>query len=84
VRETVEDRASYLFWKWVESARKRSPVPLRKCATPDFLANRAGIQLVMGTRNVAVGAADAVLIDPGPDGDLDHAYVNVYWSADCL
>lgn len=81
-RETLEDRASYLFWKWVEAGRTQTAAPVRKCATPDFVASRANFPLAGGTRNVAVGAADAVLCDPGPDGDVDAAYVRIYWSAE--
>jgi predicted lipid-binding transport protein (Tim44 family)/uncharacterized tellurite resistance protein B-like protein len=80
-REVLEDRASYLFWKWMEAARLRSPLPLRKCATPEFVANAANMHPVMGTQDVAVGAADAILCDPGPEGDRDLVYVKVYWSA---
>ncbi len=80
-RETLEDRASYLFWKWVEAARKQSPVPLRKCASAAFLSQAANFQSVAQAHDVAVGAADCVLCDPGPDGDFDLAYVKIYWSA---
>ncbi len=80
-REVLEDRASYLFWKWMEAARLRSPLPLRKCASPEFVNNAANMHPVMGTQDVAVGAADAVLCDPGPEGDRDLVYVKVYWSA---
>jgi predicted lipid-binding transport protein (Tim44 family)/uncharacterized tellurite resistance protein B-like protein/uncharacterized Zn finger protein (UPF0148 family) len=80
-REVLEDRASYLFWKWMEAARLRSPLPLRKVATPEFVANATNMYPVMNTQDVAVGAADAILCDPGPEGDRDLVYVKVYWSA---
>ncbi|WP_394826443.1 TIM44-like domain-containing protein [Pendulispora albinea] len=80
-REPLEDRASYLFWKWIESARKRSPAPLRKCATPDFIATRANVGPLANVRDVAIGAADCILCDPGPEDDFDHVYVKIYWSA---
>ncbi len=81
-REILEDRASHLFWKWIESARKRSPAPIRKCATADFIQNRAGVAALANVSDVAVGAADCVLCDPGgSDEDFDHVYVKVYWSA---
>ena len=80
-REVLEDRASYLFWKWVESARKRSPVPVRKCATAEFIQTRANVAPLANVSDVAIGAADCILCDPGPENDFDHVYVKVYWSA---
>ena len=81
-REVIEDRASYLFWKWIEAGRKRQLAPIRKCATNAFVTTRSNLDLAGSTHDVAVGAADALLCDPGPDGDWDHAYVRVYWSAE--
>jgi hypothetical protein len=78
--EGLEDRASYLFWKWLEAAKKQNLAPLRKCSTPEFLAQRAS--LPTAARNAAVGGAETILVDPGPDGDFDHVYVKVYWSAE--
>jgi hypothetical protein len=80
-REVLEDRASYLFWKWIEAGRRQSAQPLRKCASPDFIATRAHAEGLANLRDVAVGAAELVLCDPGPDDGLDHAYVKVFWSA---
>ncbi|WP_394832502.1 TIM44-like domain-containing protein [Pendulispora rubella] len=80
-REVLEDRASYLFWKWIESARKRSPVPVRKCATAEFIQMRANVAPLANVSDVAIGAADCILCDPGPENDFDHVYVKVYWSA---
>jgi uncharacterized tellurite resistance protein B-like protein len=77
-RESLEDRASYLFWKWVEAGRARSLAPLRKCAAPDFLAGRAHLEGLDGARDVAVGGADLVLVAAG---DVECAYVKVFWSA---
>jgi hypothetical protein len=41
-RESIEDRASYLFWKWIEAGRLRSVAPLRKGATPREPGRRGG------------------------------------------
>jgi hypothetical protein len=80
-REVLEDRASYLFWKWIESARKRSPQPVRKCATEAFIrGGGGGVGGLAQVSDVAVGAADCFLCDPGPEGDFDHVYVKLYWS----
>src|ERR1019366_1217820 len=40
-REVLEDRASYVFWKWVQAGRANAVTPLRKCALPSLLANDA-------------------------------------------
>jgi hypothetical protein len=87
-RETLEDRASYLFWKWIESGRTRSAAPLRKAATPDLFARGGdGAQVAESARDIAVGGADVVLCDVARTGeaevgkDVDYVYVKVFWSA---
>ncbi len=80
-REVLEERASYLFWKWIEAGRRQSAVPLRKCASPEFLATRAHATGMAELRDVAVGGAEVVLCDPGPDDGLDYVYVKIFWSA---
>ena len=82
-REVLEDRASFLFWKWMQSARMQSLAPLRKCSTAQFAA---GAQQSLGpiaqTRDVAIGGVDVVMCDPGgPDAESDLVYVKIYWSA---
>jgi predicted lipid-binding transport protein (Tim44 family)/uncharacterized tellurite resistance protein B-like protein len=76
-RESLEDRASYLFWKWVEAARTGTAAPLRKSATPEFLAERAHLDALQDSRDMAVGGADLVLLE---GGQIDCAYVKVFWS----
>jgi uncharacterized tellurite resistance protein B-like protein len=82
-QQPLEDRASYLFWKWVQANREGTPAKLRKCSTPDFIASRAQLGGSMTrARDVAVGGADMLTADPAPsDTELDHVYVKVYWSA---
>jgi len=82
-RETLEDRASYLFWKWIESGRKQNAAPLRKAATPDLLARGGdGANVAVSARDIAVGGADVVLCDVARNGERDDfVYVNVFWSA---
>ncbi len=82
-RETLEDRASYVFWKWIESGRKASAAPLRKAATPELFARGGdGAQVALSARDIAVGGADLVLCDVARGGEpADYAYVNVFWSA---
>jgi hypothetical protein len=79
--EVLEDRASYLFWKWVESARAGNPAPLRKAATAAFIASGARTEWARGASDVAVGGADVARCTVGePDGH-DHVDVVVRWSA---
>jgi hypothetical protein len=81
-REVLEDRASYVFWKWVQAGRAGALWPLRKCALPAFLANEGAAHLA-GWRtavDVAVGGADLVGCELGPDG-FDRVYVEIFWSA---
>jgi uncharacterized tellurite resistance protein B-like protein len=79
-RESIEDRASYLFWKWVEAGRLGSVAPLRKGATPELLARQAGLPAIAGAREVAVGGADLILVE-SDEMDRACAYVKVFWSA---
>ena len=82
-QEALEDRASYLFWKWLQANREGSPAKLRKCATPEFVATRAQLGgAVAQARDAAVGGADMLAVDRAPtDAERDHVYVKVYWSA---
>jgi hypothetical protein len=79
-REVIEDRASYVFWKWVQAARQRSMTPLHRCATSRWLAAGAGLGMAQTAHDVAVGGAELVGCDIGPDG-FELADVKVYWSA---
>lgn len=77
-KEALEDRASYVFWRWIEAGRQRSAAPLRKHATADFLASRAKLEAIADLCDVAVGGADLVAAERR---DLDCVYVKVFWSA---
>ncbi len=82
-RETLEDRASYLFWKWLQSGRLQNAAPLRKAATPECVARGGdGAQVAQGARDIAVGGVDVILCDVARSGEKDDfVYVNVFWSA---
>ncbi len=81
-RETIEDRASYLFWKWIESGRKQTAAPLRKASTNELIARGGdGANIAQGGRDIAVGGADVVLCDVAQGEKDDLVYVNVFWSA---
>jgi uncharacterized tellurite resistance protein B-like protein/predicted lipid-binding transport protein (Tim44 family) len=79
-REVLEDRASYLFWKWAQAGRAGAFAPLRKCATPSLLASGAHIEWTRGASDVAVGGADLLACEANDDG-FDRAHVKVFWSA---
>lgn len=79
--EALEDRASWVFWKWIEAGRAGQPAPLRKYATPAALASGAGAESTRGAVDVSVGGAELVECRTGgPDG-FDHVGVLVLWSA---
>jgi MYXO-CTERM domain-containing protein len=83
-REALEDRASYLFWKWVAAGRAGSHAPLRKGGAPRFLEEGARIEWTQSARDVAVGGAELLaceLGDPGQVANRDHAHVQIFWSA---
>jgi hypothetical protein len=83
-REALEDRASYLFWKWVQAGRAGSHAPLRKGASPRLLEEGARTEWAQSARDVAVGGAELLaceLGDPGQAGSRDHAHVKIFWSA---
>ncbi len=81
-RETLEDRASYLFWKWIQSGRTGSPAPLRKCATDALMARGGdGANQVAQARDIAVGGVNLRFVDLAQGEQEDFAYVDVYWSA---
>lgn len=87
-RQQIEDRASFLFWKWVEARVTRNPAVIRKLSTErmsEFVAQEAasgGIGGGKGTmERVAVGSADLVGVEPGGEGGMDRALVRIRWSA---
>jgi hypothetical protein len=75
-RQELEDRASVMFWKWIEARvsgeRKKLDRFCRSAGHPD--ADRAQLS------EVAVGSCDAVHGASDPDG-FDRAKVDVRWSA---
>ncbi len=83
-REALEDRASYLFWKWVQAGRAASCSPLRKCASRVLLDEGARIEWTQSASDVAVGGAELLACELGNAGDAgasDRAHVQIFWSA---
>jgi predicted lipid-binding transport protein (Tim44 family)/tellurite resistance protein len=85
--EMLEDRASLLFWKWVDAQSRSDVRTLAKVASPDAV-QRLGSELEdlkrKGRRRVflecAVGSVDVCALRLNPGGH-DVAHVEIRWSA---
>jgi hypothetical protein len=76
-RQVIEDRASYLFWRWIACQATGSTAPLARDATANFLG---GFRPAAGYyAQTAVGAADVQEVS-GAGGEAS-ATVLVLWSA---
>ncbi|HLL53240.1 MAG TPA: TIM44-like domain-containing protein [Myxococcaceae bacterium] len=84
--QVVEDRASLVFWKWIEAQSRAEPKRLAKLCTPELLADleaqteqgrRDGQRLVF--LDCAVGAVKTRRFSR--QGDADQAEVVVRWSS---
>ncbi len=83
-RQELEDRASVMFWKWIEarSTGKRERLA-RFCVKPPLDAASAA-QLGLGLaklKQVAVGSAEVLQVEPAGEDGHDHVSVEVRWSA---
>ncbi|NMO13619.1 TIM44-like domain-containing protein [Pyxidicoccus fallax] len=85
--EILEDRASLLFWRWIDAQSRGDMKPLTKVASPVAL-QRLGAEVEelrgRGRRRVflecAVGSVDAHCFEVDPAGH-DLAHVEIRWSA---
>jgi len=85
--EILEDRASLLFWKWIDAQSRGDTKPLAKVARADTVQRLAseleGLRR-QGRRRVflecAVGSADVRAFQVDPQGH-DVAHVEIRWSA---
>lgn len=76
-RQVIEDRASYLFWRWIEARTKGSFQPLKRYSTDNFLKSfNAQKNYIV---EAAVGAVD--LKDCRISGENLLASISVLWSA---
>jgi predicted lipid-binding transport protein (Tim44 family) len=75
-RQELEDRASVVFWKWIDARVTGTRLRLERfCLTPGSPpADRAALA------QVAVGSSELVNVAVGQDG-LDHCEVEITWSA---
>jgi predicted lipid-binding transport protein (Tim44 family)/tellurite resistance protein len=84
--EVLEDRASLLFWRWIEAQVKGDVARLLKLATPEFVG---GLQRELGEldaagrrriiRDCAVGAAHTRSLTSSGANQL--AFIELRWSA---
>ena len=85
----IEDKASVIFWRHIESLRRGTVDPIRKMATDNFgksvskklAPKQDGTRIIPG--NCAVGSVetDGIFLDD----DLDRAIVCIHWSSmNCL
>ncbi|RJS17621.1 hypothetical protein DRW03_26865 [Corallococcus sp. H22C18031201] len=85
--EMLEDRASLLFWKWIDAQSRGDARRLGKVAQPEAVTKLGGeldALAKQGRRRVflecAVGAVDVRALEVNA-GDFDRAQVEIRWSA---
>jgi predicted lipid-binding transport protein (Tim44 family)/uncharacterized tellurite resistance protein B-like protein len=85
--EILEDRASLLFWRWIDAQSRGEVKPLAKVAHPEALQKLEGELEDLrrrGRRRVflecAVGSVDVRSLEVDPGGH-DKAHVEIRWSA---
>jgi tellurite resistance protein len=82
--EILEDRASLLFWKWIDAQSQADARRMAQVASPAMMS-RLGEELEpLKARRVflecAVGAVNTRSLEINPGGD-DQAHVEIRWSA---
>jgi Tim44-like domain len=84
--EVLEDRASLLFWGWIDAQSRAESGRMAKLATPDLLAEMSADVAALRARQrtrvflqAAVGSVAVRAIEEGPATTLAH--VEIRWSA---
>ena len=86
-RQELEDRASVIFWKWIEARSSGKPEKLARFCMKDPADGSVAAALMLKAaklRDVAVGSAELKSLDPVEDHDKrkhDRAVVEIRWSA---
>ena len=86
-RQELEDRASVIFWKWVEARTAGKADKLARFCVKSPADAQVAAELLMTPaklRDVAVGSADLKRVEPsatGQAGTLDRAVVEIRYSA---
>lgn len=76
--QVLEDRASAMFWRWLEARRDRNPSPLLGLSLPSLRAEVAAMPAV-DYINAAVGGVELVAAESGEGWDRVH--LGLRWSA---
>jgi tellurite resistance protein len=84
--EVLEDRASLLFWGWIDAQARTEPGRMAKLATPDLLAEMAadvaGLRARGRTRVFLQAAVGSVAVRQIEDASATTlAHVEIRWSA---
>jgi hypothetical protein len=77
-RQVIEDRASYIFWRWIQSRVRGDALPLSRDATEKMKSHLMSLQ-PEHLKAVAVGAVD--LKGVGMENSEYRADILVQWSA---
>src|SRR5262249_25302469 len=84
--EVLEDRASLLFWGWIDAESRGEPLRMAKLATPGFLGEMSADLAALRARQrarvflqAAVGSVAVRTFEQG--GPLTQAHVEIRWSA---
>jgi uncharacterized tellurite resistance protein B-like protein len=84
--EVLEDRASLLFWGWIDGESRNEPGRMAKLGTAEFLAEMTADLAALQSRQrarvflqAAVGSVAVRAVEAGPGSTLAH--VEVRWSA---
>jgi hypothetical protein len=86
-RQELEDRASVLFWKWIEARTSGKPEKLARFCMKDPAEASVATALMLKPaklRDVAVGSAELKSLDPVEDHEkrkYDRAVIEIRWSA---
>ncbi|RKH57515.1 TIM44-like domain-containing protein [Corallococcus llansteffanensis] len=85
--EMLEDRASLLFWKWIDAQSRNETKRLSKVANADVITRLEGELTELSKRDrrrvfleCAVGAVDVRALEVHPES-FDEAQVEIRWSA---
>lgn len=76
--EALEDRASVVFWRWLDARRRADPSPLRGVSSPGFLEDFS----LDGTfeREAVAAGVEATACQSLPD--FDRVHIQVSWTAE--
>ncbi|HSP18992.1 MAG TPA: TIM44-like domain-containing protein [Myxococcaceae bacterium] len=84
--EVLEDRASLIFWAWIEAQSRGEPARMAKLASGEFLSEMSADMAALRGRErarvflqAAVGSVAVQRIEPGTA--LTLAHVEIRWSA---